>query len=226
MEEWRSITGYDGYYEVSNTGKVRSLDRVVVRSDGVHQVRKGKLKSLFITPDGYLDVKLSMNGQDRRYGIHYLVAREFVDGFEDGLEVNHKDYNRKNNQHWNLEWVTHKQNIQHTIDGKRHITQIRDMSGTNNPNYGNRSLSAKYSKNKALSIEKQSRPGSKNGRARVVIMTSPSGNELTFECIKYCAQHLIDTGVTRCKDVYSVSAYISQAAEKDVEYYRHKFRFQ
>ncbi len=223
-EIWKPVSGYEGYYEVSSCGRVRSKERVVVRSDGVAQTRRSRMKKLTDTPDGYLIVKLSRDGVNRRMPVHALVAKEFVEGYRPGLEVNHIDYNRKNNSAENLEWVTHEENIQHTIKGHRHISQVRNMSGTANPNYGNRKLSQKYRSNHQLSKEKQSRPGTMNGRAHAVSMTDASGTEKCFGCMTECAEYLVSSGYTSVAAQY-IAAKISKAASCGHTYLGCNFHF-
>ena len=62
MENWKPITGFEGIYEVSDTGRVRSLSRDIVKSNGVVQHRTGRLKKNITTPDGYFVVNLSKSG--------------------------------------------------------------------------------------------------------------------------------------------------------------------
>lgn len=123
--------------------------------------RNGALANLIETPDGYLQVSCKY----RSIGVHRLVALCFVDGRSDVRnEVNHMDFNRKNNRAENLEWVSHAENIKYsTLFGKK-----RDMSGVNNPNYGNKKLSNFYRSNPEIARQNQSRSGSQNGRARQV----------------------------------------------------------
>lgn len=224
--EWKPVVGYEGYYEVSNTGLVRSVNRIVEKSNGVQQTRYGKIKKQWENPDGYLTVKLSKDGEDRRYPVHVIVATAFISADGDGLEINHKDYDRKNNNVNNLEWISHKDNIRHTLDGGRHITQIRDMSGRNNPNYGNRKLSQKYKNDKEYAKEKQSRKGVSNGRATPIEMIDRNGNIISFPYITKCAEYLIEHGYTKAKNVYNVAGVIGQCVRKNTMRYEHSFRKQ
>ena len=103
MEEiWKDIIGYEGYYQISNYGNVRSLDRI----DCNNRFRKGKECKKILTEDGYYKVSLSKNGKDKRYFIHRLVAIHFLDKVEGCDCVNHKDENKINNMVDNLEWCT------------------------------------------------------------------------------------------------------------------------
>lgn len=168
-------------------------------------------------------MKLSRDGIDKTFGVHILVAKAFVEGYQPGYEVNHKDYDRKNNKASNLEWVSHTDNISHTLKGGRHITQVRDMSGKNNPNYGNRKLSKKYTNDPSLSKEKQGRPGAQNGRSKPTVMLLSDGSTIEFPYIIACAQYLISNKIVRSRSVSNVSVMVSDAARNGREYYGYKF---
>lgn len=115
MEQWKSIQGYENYYEVSNLGRVRSVDRLVPHARHGFTKQSGKV----LTPaetDGYLKVALSMNRSLRSFRVHRLVAIAFVDNPDSLQEVNHKDGDKLNNQSSNLEWCTHSQNVKHAFD--------------------------------------------------------------------------------------------------------------
>lgn len=225
VENWKPITGFEGIYEVSDTGRVRSLSRDIVKSNGVVQHRTGRLKKNITTPDGYFVVNLSKSGTIYKKFVHVLVATEFVDGYFDDAEINHKDFNRKNNCYTNLEWVSHIDNIAHTLNNGRHVTQIRSMSGKNNPNYGNHKLRERYSSNKELSKTNQSRPGVLNGRSKKVRAIFNDGTSVHFGYIGECAEYLISNNVVRSKSVSSVSTYISNAARNGSKYYGIHFTF-
>lgn len=119
MEEiWRNISGYKGIYQVSNLGRVRSLDREVYNK-GNNTLCKVKGKVLKPNKDkgGYqytifYDSVLNFR---KTYKIHRLVALYFVDGYEEGLEVNHINGIRDDNRSENLEWCTRSHNIRDTF---------------------------------------------------------------------------------------------------------------
>ena len=106
IEEWRSVIGYEGLYEVSNTGQVRSLDRYVKTCYGSYRLHKGKVLSPSIRPDGYLVVSL----QYRMFRVHRLVAEAFLPNPDNLPQVNHKDEVKSNNCVDNLEWCDSKYN--------------------------------------------------------------------------------------------------------------------
>lgn len=211
IELWIDIPGYETYYQVSNMGNVRSLDRAIKRGD-VAQFRKGRQKTLSCDKDGYQIANLSKDGVTKKYKVHRLVADRFVSGYFDGAEVNHIDFNRENNSADNLEWVSHKGNIRHTASNGRHYSQS-NVFLSNNPNKDNHVLRDRYSSDKELSKLKQSRPGGKNGRARAVAVTLPDGVNKGFECISECAQYIIDSGYCKSTNRQYISVMISSAMD-------------
>ena len=104
IEEWRPIEGYEGLYEVSNTGRVRSVDRY----DNRNYFRKGKVLSPGKDTVGYLFVILHCNGKSKEINVHRLVAKAFIENPDNLPQVNHKD--KTNNNVDNLEWCTAKYN--------------------------------------------------------------------------------------------------------------------
>lgn len=209
---WKEIKGYEGYYEVSDDGRVRSVDRYVTKSDGVIQLRHSREMTLCLNTDGYPTAHLSKDGVSKRLAVHRLVAETFmwIDGC-DSLEVNHIDFDRTNNRISNLEWVTHKENITHTKSHKRHVSD-RDLTGKNNPNYGNDTLHRRYEKDKDYAKEKQSRPGSQNGRAKSIQLEC-NGNKMVFGYISECAKFIINNGYINSKSITSLATRIRKAAE-------------
>jgi len=110
MEEvWKDIAGYEGLYQVSNQGNVRSLDRVSAHSLSGKITLKGKDVAKSFN-GRYLFVNLTKEGKTKRLLIHRLVAEAFIPN-QNGLPcVNHKDENKKNNVVGNLEWCTNQYN--------------------------------------------------------------------------------------------------------------------
>lgn len=147
--------------------------------------------------DGYAVV--SATGRDKRgqkayrsLAVHILVAREFVDGWFEGAEVNHKDFNRANPAYWNLEWLSHIDNIKYSYEAGKY----RGKSGADNPNYGNDTLHKKYKSNPALAKEKQSRPRGQNGRALKCNLINNKTKEIfIFDCQRDAVDFLISIGV-------------------------------
>lgn len=112
-EEWRDISGFEGYYQVSNLGRVRSLDRENVRSGKGYRTIKGRVLKQLLAGRGYCYVNFSVDGVYSRHYVHRLVANAFIDNPNNKREVNHKDGNKLNNIVSNLEWVNSLENNRH-----------------------------------------------------------------------------------------------------------------
>lgn len=137
---------------------------------------------------GYCDKKKIY----RSLQVHILVALAWVPNPENKPEVNHKDFNRKNPVYSNLEWVTHEENIRYSKNANRYPSRF----GKDNPNFGNKKLSEKYTKDKLLSKEKQSRPGKQNGRAKKCIMLDLEGNCIgKYDYQREAVEELIRIGI-------------------------------
>jgi hypothetical protein len=122
VEEWRPIEGYEGFYEVSNLGPVRSLDRVVETSTGKRKY-KGKLLKPKLDNDGYLKVCLAKEGKKKDYFIHRLVAIAFLGQPPEGHVVCHGSKGSQCNEVTNISWGTMAQN--HGPDRLRDGTDCR-----------------------------------------------------------------------------------------------------
>lgn len=109
FEEWRPIEGYEGLYEVSNLGRVRSLDRVV-KDSRCERKCKGKLLKLSPNGRGYLRVVLSKEGKSKQHRIHRLVAIAFLGQPPEGHVVCHGPKGQQCNKITNLYWGTMEQN--------------------------------------------------------------------------------------------------------------------
>ena len=121
MEEWRDIEGYEGLYQVSNEGRVKSLERSYTERNGRKATHT--LKERILRPSKnskkYCSVMLSKNGSEKRYLVHRLVAQAFVPNPNDYPAVNHKDENPKNNKVENLEWCTYEYNSNYGTRNER-----------------------------------------------------------------------------------------------------------
>ena len=104
-EIWRPVVGYEGLYEVSNTGRVRSLDRYVRRN----YFKKGRILKLN-DRRGYLFVELCLNNKTKNFSVHRLVAQAFIPNPDNLPQVNHIDEDKLNNRVENLEWCDSKYN--------------------------------------------------------------------------------------------------------------------
>jgi hypothetical protein len=117
-EVWKDITGYEGFYQVSNFGRVKGCDRVTnvpkgKYYDAYQRHCKSRIMILKLDRKGYFKINLTRESQVKEYSVHRLVAFAFVDGYFDGAEVNHIDACPTNNHASNLEYVTRKGNMAH-----------------------------------------------------------------------------------------------------------------
>lgn len=108
-EVWKKIKEFDGNYEVSNLGRIRSIDRIIGKKLFLGKIIKQSNNR------GYKMVSLYKNSKSHGRLVHRLVALAFIENPNNHPDVNHKDLNKENNQLDNLEWVSEKQNTQHAI---------------------------------------------------------------------------------------------------------------
>lgn len=113
MEEvWRDIGGYEGVYQISNLGRVKSLHRSILRKNGVKQTFSERILKIKTQKNGYKFINLKCQGkQERTFRLHRLVAEAFIPNPLDLPCINHKDEDKSNNTSDNLEWCTQKYNI-------------------------------------------------------------------------------------------------------------------
>lgn len=147
-EIWKDIIGYEGLYQVSNMGNVRSLNRLV-KYNGINKIQE--YPSILLKPClnsvGYYQVSLSINNNRKRFMVHRLVAAAFCFRDKGKDFVNHIDGDYLNNKYSNLEWVTVKENARHAI-----ATGLHKI-------YGEDSCKAKFSNSQVAIIRKLKNSG-------------------------------------------------------------------
>lgn len=124
QEIWADIPGYEGAYQVSDFGDVRSLDRVVNHKRWGTMKRKGKMLKQVKNSDGYPGVYLYRDGEMTRQPVHRLVAELFCEKTGDDLEVNHRNENKEDNRASNLEWITHADNVRYGTGNPRRAKSL------------------------------------------------------------------------------------------------------
>ena len=135
MEIWKDVVGYEGYYQVSNEGNVRSVDRQVECKNSL-RVYKGRQLVACSDDKGYIRVLLSVAGKHKSCQVHRLVATAFLPNLDDLPEVNHKDENPNNNHVDNLEWCSKPYNLSYGTGRTRSVKSHRkpvlqlDLEGT------------------------------------------------------------------------------------------------
>lgn len=128
-EQWKKVVGFDGY-EVSNQGRVRSLDRHVrtcntPRTKWTTRKVKGQIIAQQKRKRGYMFVYIRRETKNYSCAVHRLVGQAFIDNPESKPCINHMDSNPSNNCVNNLEWCTHQENMRHAADAGR----MRSVSG-------------------------------------------------------------------------------------------------
>lgn len=124
MEEWRDIVGYEGLYQVSDLGRVKSLPRLK-RNFNVNTKRfdiitiPEKIRKPQLTKYGYYRIGLTKNSKQVYHSVHRLVAEAFIPNSKNLLQINHKDENKTNNCVDNLEWCTAVYNANYGTRNKR-----------------------------------------------------------------------------------------------------------
>jgi hypothetical protein len=112
IEIWKDIKDYEGLYQVSNLGRIKSLERYK-DNHGTKQLIPSKMKSTRKDSQGYLLLDLYKDNKSKTVRVHRLVAEMFIDNVENKETVNHIDGNKENNCIDNLEWATYKEQNNH-----------------------------------------------------------------------------------------------------------------
>lgn len=131
MEIWKNIEGYEGYYQISNLGNIKSLSRF--RKNGKKEkegyIKKEIILKTHISKTGYYVVDLKRNGIRKTFKIHRLIALHFIDNPFNKNYINHKNGIKTDNSIENLEWCTIKENNKHAEE-----TGLKNDSGCNSSN--------------------------------------------------------------------------------------------
>lgn len=115
-EEWRPVVSYEGWYEVSNRGRVRSINRVGVHPKSGPSKYAGRILKINPRESGHCYVSLARNGLVAVLGVHRLVLEAFVGPCPDGMEGCHNNGDPANNRVENLRWDTHANNMHDVIE--------------------------------------------------------------------------------------------------------------
>lgn len=148
IEKWKDIPGYEGLYQVSNLGRVKSLERMVTYSDGRRYKYKEIIRKHLSTKQGYLSVSLSKDDKDVRFLVHRLIGICFIENPDNKPFLNHKNGIKSDNSLTNLEWVSAKENVNHAYENK-----------LMNPVYGERSPFAKLNEDEVIAIRRMHKEG-------------------------------------------------------------------
>jgi hypothetical protein len=133
-EVWKDVKDYEGLYQVSNFGRVKSLKREwsTNKNKRCHDDIIMKICNL---SRGYQGVPLCKDGKTKTFKVHRLVAIAFIDNPLDKPQINHIDCDKKNNHFSNLEWVTNSENLEHAIENnlrncargeKQHLSKLTE----------------------------------------------------------------------------------------------------
>src|SRR5574338_196858 len=119
---WKDILGWEGLYQVSEYGDIKSLDRYVISKNGRRRFFPGRLRIPEENKEGYLRIRLWNQSNSIKLSVHTLVALAFINSVPDeNLEVRHLDGNNQNNHYSNLAWGTKQENAEDSIRHKTHF---------------------------------------------------------------------------------------------------------
>jgi hypothetical protein len=132
-EVWKQVPGFEGLYEVSNTGVVKALKRTWVTGKNLTRNKDEHYLKPAMKQNGYYHVHLTKNGVALQVPVHRLVAEAFLPNQEKKKCVNHKDGNKTNNNLYNLSWATYKENNDHALKNGLRINPSGEKNGYSVP---------------------------------------------------------------------------------------------
>ena len=203
FELWKDIEGFEGLYQVSTWGNVRSLDRWVADKNGIKHFYKGKILKPTHNKQGYFIASLYKNGEQFYFQVHRLVAITFIPNPKNKPQVNHKDEVKSNNYRTNLEWMTSKENHNYGTRNRR--------AGESNKN-GKRSKKV-YQYNlqgDLINIWASTRELERNGYDRRTILKCCKGKGKTYKNSVWSESEIIN---------FDVNNYKNKSAPKKVYQY-------
>lgn len=215
-EVWKDIEGYEGLYQVSNLGRVRSLN--------YNHTGEIKLLKQDISHNGYKRAMLYKDGKMKRYLVHRLVAMTFISNPDDLPIVNHKDENKTNNNVNNLEWCTYKYNNNY---GTKKEKLSKSMKGKSLSEEHKKKMSESHkgkhhSEETKKKIRETRKKGKDNPNAKPILMYDKEGNFIRrFECIhdtnEYFGKEYAYKNVSACLTGKrkTVFGYVFKYADED-----------
>ena len=129
-EIWKDIKGYEGLYQISNYGRVKSLIRHIINKNGRNITKKEKIMKLTYDRDGYLLVGLNKDKKQTQFRVHRLVLINFVNNVENKPETNHLNSIRDDNRLINLQWCTRSENSRHSYRQGNNKGAFGEKSGS------------------------------------------------------------------------------------------------
>lgn len=131
QELWKDVKNYEGLYQISNFGRIKSLSRLKNNQYNAYLIKE-KILKLRKTKYGYNEIKLNKNNTSKVFKVHRLVAQAFLEDYDEKLQVNHKDENKTNNRVDNLEMCDSKYNCNYGTRNNKIAKGILQLDSNNN----------------------------------------------------------------------------------------------